>query len=464
MNTTRYNVSRAGEFRNTPVSVISRTYRQHDPQVIQRIIGEDGQIQDLEFICRLYTDVRDDGSATKLFRSDSLAESATNLIGLPIYIEHSYPDNTKFPRGAQRDKRLYTTPTEHSQPIVSVYANIVPGEVFVRGRLDPSGMSPEEVAELRRHLVTELTDVSISYGINSDPRVLVEGNIAHALHGDVLPHVGGYARLMELSLTRRGDVAGCNVIMVKASSDEPVVSEIVDAKFAVQTRSATAVSVEKHAGEMETSGQPTSAVATTTTSASQSAGQTPAMSSNTPQQHQQQLQGDKPQQPSATSGGGMMQPTSSTTIQGAQNTGASSASQFAQQQPSAATAQSSPNSSQFGAAMQQMRRCRQQSIRTGWFRDECCVVAAATAANIFDCTDTTCPDHGVAGGVDVGVESIARTEPAAIPAATAVGARTVFICGIWWRRRRSIKCDTASGATVVIVDWGNRTAGSCQGA
>lgn len=199
-----------------------RIYRKHDEQVCCDIIAKDGSLGDLEFIGRLYADVRDDGSTTPVFAPGQIDKMA-GVIGMPIYIEHAYPAGVKLPRRGQLNKRLYSDPGPESVPVgrvTHVYPNAAPGELWVRAKLDPSGLSDDEVGVLRRSLRDSWVDLSIGYGVSEDPQLLVDTD-RRKYYGTVLERVDGtFGRFVESSLTHRGDISPSQVVMVQASRDD----------------------------------------------------------------------------------------------------------------------------------------------------------------------------------------------------------------------------------------------------
>lgn len=222
-----FSVGRPGEYRHEASTLVQRLYRPTDEAAIQTVLQRSGPLRDFEYIARFYSDKRDDGSTTPIFVKGSLPASV--VVGLPIYIEHSYPEGVKLPQGDQLDKSKYGLPTRGSVPIGKIthaYDDIVPGDVYIKVSLNTSGLSQPELSDLKNRLLTQLKDMSMGYLVakNEDMKRLGThrggGNYA-------IPRVDGTSALfVEASLTKKGDVAGAQLLLVKASNDEPVVTEI----------------------------------------------------------------------------------------------------------------------------------------------------------------------------------------------------------------------------------------------
>lgn len=216
-----FSVRKVGEYRNVPVVETKRTYRDHDSQVASEILARDGELQDLELLARLYTEHRDDGSDTPVFKPGEI-QKLDGIVGMPVFIEHSYPQGVKLPRPGQLNKDAYDWPLPGSVPIgriASSYPSAAPGELWVKIRLDISGLTEAEVARLRAWLRNVLLEISIAYNVKDEPYLLADSQ-GKKYYGAIVQRADGkYARCVEASLTHRGDIAGCNVVMVKASAD-----------------------------------------------------------------------------------------------------------------------------------------------------------------------------------------------------------------------------------------------------
>lgn len=213
-----YSTYVSGEYRNPSKKVIQNTKRPQDEEIVRMLVVSYGDIDDLEFLGRAYTEKKDDGSNTMVFAPGEVEKM--DLVGLPLYVEHCYPEGIKLPRKGMLDKRKYTVPGPSSVPlgrVIAQYHGVDPGSVWIRGKIDPNGMSPEEVKALRASLRDSLDQLSIAYGYTNTPGKLSSG----FLYGGLLRLFDGtYARLMELSLTHMGDISGCDIGLVKASHND----------------------------------------------------------------------------------------------------------------------------------------------------------------------------------------------------------------------------------------------------
>ena len=220
--TSSYLIGKKDEYRHPRHSEIKNNYRDHDEQVRGAIIAADGELRDLEMIVRLYADIRDNGTPSA-FLPGQIDAMVDGLTDLPVYIEHCYVPDSKLPSEGQLCKDLYDDPG--SAPpvghVTRVYANPagVQGEVWARIQLDVTGMPPAAVDDLRRMLRTSLTDLSLAYGFDKDPAKLVDTRTRKYVGNYVLARPDGtYGRIVEVSLTSFGDMAGSQVSMVKASA------------------------------------------------------------------------------------------------------------------------------------------------------------------------------------------------------------------------------------------------------
>jgi hypothetical protein len=209
--------SAPGEFRHRGTTTVMRLHRAHDQRAIAAIVKHGGPLRDLEFFARLYCETKDDGTAVPVFAPGEIKR--LNVVGLPIYIEHCYPTDSTIPRGRSLDPTRYGTPTHGSTPVgrvTAAYPNIIDGELFVRAAIDPKGMTEAEVARVREMVTTELKDISIAYAFDAHPENLRKGGGTYT--GPIVRRVDGlFARPFEASLTTRGDIPGCNVMIAKAS-------------------------------------------------------------------------------------------------------------------------------------------------------------------------------------------------------------------------------------------------------
>ena len=216
-------LSRPGEVRRVPAVTTVRIIPERDDEaILKELIAMDGELRDLEFIGRLYTDQRPDDSKVPLFDRGELDKIA-DLAGMPLFAEHAYPVGEMLPDDDSLiDKSLYEAPGPGSRPmghIVRSYSNIRPGQLWIRGQFVTAGLSDEKVAKLRRKLRETWIELSIGYGYDDDPAVLARGE-GHTYYGPVIRRrCGDYARCVEASVTKRGQVPECTIAMVRASAD-----------------------------------------------------------------------------------------------------------------------------------------------------------------------------------------------------------------------------------------------------
>jgi hypothetical protein len=271
----QFMTSRSGEHRNVAHVVTTRLYREHDAATLDKILKMDGPLNDLELIGRLYTETRDDGSITKAFACGELHKLAS-ITGMPIFLEHSYPTGVKLPSPDQLNKFLYVKPTKDSVPIGfvdRVYPNIFPGELWVKIRMDPRGLTDSEAGNLRRYLRESMPDLSIGYRVVNDPTIAERDRETRYFGDAVRRHDNTHALCAEASLTHRGDVSGSQVIMVKASADVDgqTPTETIQALYGNTegdlTTNKTSIQMDLSSTDMEVESVPTDTVAGTVTDA-----------------------------------------------------------------------------------------------------------------------------------------------------------------------------------------------------
>ena len=388
-------ISRPGEFRYAPRVVTTRGYRPHDEQIVRQLVARDGELRDLELLGRLYTEKRDDGTDSELFENGAVARMG-DIVGLPVYLEHSYPRGQKIPKGGQLNKALYREhgPEDGGVPlgaVVRAYPNPegAPGELWVRIKLDPSGLADEDVGKIRAKLRDSLLELSVGYGYSEDPSILERG-IGHVYYGPVLrrPLGGDYARMVEASLTWKGDVPGCNVCMGCASADgEPpdaaaqttgttnetrgppgcceVGSRMSEGAAtnanATATTGTTPVATGAGAG-MAATGSGADAGAKGTGAATGAAAQSAGAGASGQGQGQGQAQGQAGQQQQQTQAGGQAQ--TQQTQAGGQASGQAGQAQGAAADKSAATATQQQQTQSMPAQFAQMERSFKEQLQS----------------------------------------------------------------------------------------------------
>jgi len=201
---------------------VLRESTSYDKQVVSELQRKDGKLRDLEALGRLYIETTEDGTSIPLFAHGEIPWM--NVVGLPVYIEHCYPRGVKFPTGRLLEKDAYGVPMPESIPIgkvTHVYPDIVPGELWVRVSVDPSGLDQKQETALRSLLIGKLSDMSIAFAHSGDVNDLADG-LGVPFHGGLLQLMDGtYARLFEASFVTDADVPLCKVALVKASRKRP---------------------------------------------------------------------------------------------------------------------------------------------------------------------------------------------------------------------------------------------------
>ena len=211
-----------GETRNGPKQVIiCRAFREHDLATVAKLSAKHGDVEDLEFWGRVMVTTTNEGTQIPLFDNEELAR--TNLCGEPLFIEHSYPDGIKIPAPHQMNKNLYRKPGPNSVPLGKVLVSdgtVQPGELWIKGKIDTSGITPEQIEMLRSALRDgTLGSLSAGYAHSKDKKA-IDAEVFY--HGGGIPGIGSdgtYIKHLEVSLCRIPDISGSDIVFVKASKE-----------------------------------------------------------------------------------------------------------------------------------------------------------------------------------------------------------------------------------------------------